>query len=668
MATRLGLGAGGLALALVALGYAGCSSSEAPAGAGGSGGGSTDACADCEPLPAAVCNAGSRYTGAGPAFVERTAEWGLTGVEGVRLSVVDLEGDGHPDFVVRRAAIASDDFVGDAGRSTWVMRNTGAKGFVDVTQSSGLLAMRTDPSGDRGRPGQVMAFADVDNDGDLDAFVALDTSDPAKSLGETSELMLNDGSGKFSFGPAGSAARSSEEPSHPSGITFVDFDRDGAVDLWVTQSSYQGIGQFTSTPQQDRLYRGDGQGNFLLVTEQVGLATAPWGSIPDMNAASSHANAWSSLACDLNGDGNPELLAGAYGRAPNHLWQAVRDDSGTRFVNRSIAAGYAFDGDQSWQENQFARCYCQQNPTAEDCDTVGAPQISCSQPNWNHATDRQPFRLGGNSGTTSCADIDNDGHLDLLTGEIRHWWAGSGSDASEILLNTGEADVRLERPGNAAVGLSREHTTVSWDEGHMTNAVFDFDNDGWPDIYIGASDYAGNRGLLYHQASKLAFTEVALAAGIAHNRSHGVIVADFDRDGDLDVIVGHSRARCDATLPNDCYETANVRLFENVLGETGNFVQLRLEGGTGTNRSAIGARVTVVAGGVTQTQEVGGGHGHYGAQHDLVLHFGLGAACEAEVTIRWPDGALTTETVTLPAGHRFLLSQGTHPRVDPRSG
>ena len=123
-------------------------------------------------------------------------------------------------------------------------------------------------------------------------------------------------------------------------------------------------------------------------------------------------------------------------------------------------------------------------------------------------------------------------------------------------------------------------------------------------------------------------------------------------------------ARCDAALPNDCYETMQVRLFENVMDE-GNWIQLHLVGGEGTNRAAIGARVAVTAGGVTQTQEVGGGFGHYGCQNDMVLHFGLGEACEADITVRWPDAELTEETLTLPAGYRFLVTQGELPRVEP---
>ena len=107
-----------------------------------------------------------------------------------------------------------------------------------------------------------------------------------------------------------------------------------------------------------------------------------------------------------------------------------------------------------------------------------------------------------------------------------------------------------------------------------------------------------------------------------------------------------------------------------MLGDQGNWLQLDLAGGPGTNRAAIGARVTVKTAGaggqtLTQTQEVGGGHGHYGIQHDRVLHFGLGAACAAEVTIRWPDQPLTTQRIELPAGYRFRIAQGQAPTVVP---
>lgn len=614
----------------------------------------------CGEVPEARCAAGTPWAPGVPIFAERTVEWGLEGVEGVRLAVADLDADGRPDLVVHRGGVRADDFA-SGERHTWVLVNRAHGRFEDVTEASAMFAPRSAANEGRARPGEVVAFADVNGDGAIDAFTGLTTTDAMATLGETSEIVLNDGSGRFTLGPASSDARRASEPSAPAGASFVDFDRDGHVDLWVPQNSYVGSGSFQAAPQQDRLYRGDGTGAFVDVTHEMGLTTEPWANYQTLNEGRAHTNAWSGAACDLDGDGQPELLAASYGRAPNHLWHNI----GGLFENRSVASGYAYDGDLTWQDNQFARCHCQANPSDDGCAGIEPPLVSCAMQNWSHSADRQPFRLGGNSASTLCADLDGDGDLDLLTGEIRHWWAGSGSDGSEVLVNVGESPVRFERPGDDAVGLAIEHGSVSWDEGHMTNAVLDFDQDGALDIYQGASDYPGNRGRLYRQSGPLAFVEVSSTDGIDHHRSHGVVVADFDLDGDQDLVVGHSRARCDATSSADCYPTSQVRFFENVLSDSGNWIQLDLEAAAGTNRAAVGARVTVRAGDLVATREVGGGHGHYGAQDDRIVHVGLGPHCEAVVTIRWPDAARTTQTFGVTAGYRFRVRQGEAPVAVP---
>jgi len=163
---------------------------------------------------------------------------------------------------------------------------------------------------------------------------------------------------------------------------------------------------------------------------------------------------------------------------------------------------------------------------------------------------------------------------------------------------------------------------------------------------------------LYRQTEPLRFVAVPEGHGIDQLRSHGSVAADFDHDGDLDLIVGQSPARC----YDDCYDPQHPRFFENV-SDAGNFLQLELVGGAGTNRAAIGARITIDAGGIVQTREVGGGDGQYGDQTDLVQHVGLGEACEAEVTVRWPDAALTTETFTLGGGYRWRIEQGEQPEI-----
>ncbi len=614
------------------------------------------ACGGDDTASPLVCEDGTAWTPGAIAFRDATAEWGLDvlGATGTRLSTVDYDGDGWPDLAVRSPSQGSDDFGEKGLRYNWLLRNTGTGAFEDVTLASGVVASRAGLA--TGRPGQVWAFADVDDDGDLDLLTGL--SDTSGAWDDTTELVLNDGDGTFTLGPEGSDFQYGGVDA-PAGISFVDVDRDGLVDVWITENV-----DGTGMPGQDRLYRNLGGALFEDVTTDAGLRTERWNDVEDLNAGLAHSWAWSSLACDLNGDGDAELLASSYGRAPNHLWLA--DGDGT-FTNRSVASGYAYDARMDWSDNESARCWCHLHPDAEDCEGVPEPNIRCNQDSdafrWDHDLDREPFRLGGNSGTTVCADVDGDGRMDLLTTEIVHWDVGSSSDPSELLFNTGDPEVVLERPANEATGLTRQHELDDWNDGDMTGAVFDFDNDGLPDVFVGSSDYEGAHALLWHHEGSRVFTAVPITEGIDHHRSHGVAVADFDRDGDLDVVLGHSGARCE----DDCYETFNVRFFENVTGEDQgvrpNFLQVRLEG-TSANRAAIGARVTVAAGGVAQTQEVGGGHGHYGVQHDLALHFGLGTACEAEVTVRWPDAALTTETFTLEGGHRWHVPQGGTPATE----
>jgi hypothetical protein len=590
-------------------------------------------------------------------FQEVTEEWGLAdiGAAGMQLNIVHLDGDDRPDLIVR------------FGDRPFVLHNIPG-GFEEVTEESGLIIPATGP----------VASGDVDGDGDIDVY-APQTVPDAAAADRWSEVWLNDGDGFFVAGPSDSDARFEGRRAAPAGATLIDVDLDGILDLWVTQFVPAGANQAL----QDDLLLGVGDGAFNDATFRSGLATSDW-TISALNQGRAHSNAWSGAACDLNGDGWPELLASSYGRQPNHLWQASGDaNAGTvRFENRSVASGYAFDERTAWQDNVSAQCHCRDNPRDAECaDVPNKGAAFCTnlfnafggRYRWNHAQDRNPFRLGGNSSATVCVDIDNDGDIDLLTGEIRHSDVGSTADPAELLVNTGEADVRFERPGNDATGLKREWPfgeagELGWDEGAMTMAVLDFDNDGRTDIYWGLSEYPGNKGTLFHQLPDQPgkFRRVETADMFEHLRSHGVVSGDFDRDGDMDIIVGHSRSRCGG----ECYETHQIRAFENLLGQDGNWVRLRLEGNVhlpdhqdeATNFAAIGARVRVTTpDGVTQTQEVDGGHGHFNSQKDLALHFGLGTHCTAKVEIRWPNRDLTTQTINVQAGYSYRVPMSSAP-------
>jgi hypothetical protein len=135
-------------------------------------------------------------------------------------------------------------------------------------------------------------------------------------------------------------------------------------------------------------------------------------------------------------------------------------------------------------------------------------------------------------------------------------------------------------------------------------------------------------------------------------------IADFDNDGDLDVVLGTSLAR---TCNTDWMGRSVVRLYENVASEA-NWTSVRLvgRGEGGANRAAIGAKVLVTAGGVTQMREVQGTWGLAGLSTELVAHVGTGSNCMIDrIEVRWPDAARSVETFrNVSANYRIELRQG----------
>ncbi len=618
-------------------------------------------------MTASNCAPSSFYQPGVKAFEEKTQEMNLTGVEGTLMTVADINQDHWPDLIVRRGGVNADVLDEGGKRNTWVFINRNGV-FEDFTTESNFLAVRGNYPINVGRPNWVVTLGDIDNDGDLDAYSGIDMRNPPQittATGEvfavdqeSSEVLLNDGQGHFELTYLQDPLRRIGKGDVPSGASFVDFDLDGNLDLWLSQG---GLG----APLQDRLYKNMGRGEYQDWTENAGLITKEWEDLNDLNEGKAHTTAWSATACDLNGDGYSELLAASYGRAPNHLWKSKSENNAIAFDNISVASGYAFDGNQDWTGDQFARCYCEFNRDAEDCAMVPSADLQCdpNQINWDHSTGREAFRLGGNSGATLCDDFDNDGDLDLYTTEIHHWWGGVGSDESEILVNDGTA--HFERPGRSMTGMTILHSTPDWDEGHITAGSLDFDNDGYQDIYLGATDYPGNRGRLYHNVSGFLasehpmFEEVGIEDGFENNRSHGVAIADFDRDGDSDMIVGHSLMRC-YEGENPCYATAQIRYFENKIGQNGNWIQLKLEGnGIQSNRFAVGAKIIVrTANDLNVIKHIQGGYGHFGQQQDHLVQIGLGAECTAQVEIHWPDRAQSVDVLMLDANKRYLVKQG----------
>ena len=204
------------------------------------------------------------------------------------------------------------------------------------------------------------------------------------------------------------------------------------------------------------------------------------------------------------------------------------------------------------------------------------------------------------------ASLRNDGNIDLYTGEIAHADVGANSDRAQLLTNVTEQGqpARFNRVDRTTNGLVPTLARTA-DEGVLSNAMFDFDNDGRMDISLSRTDkyessyttelQKGWFGLMHQTASgmfealdrSVGLTDEDGGPGMKGAQNHAW--SDIDRDGDLDLLVG---AR------DQGGGRANL-LFRNDLGSKHHWLGLRLVGGGAVNRDAIGARVTLTVGDTT---------------------------------------------------------------------
>jgi len=244
---------------------------------------------------------------------------------------------------------------------------------------------------------------------------------------------------------------------------------------------------------------------------------------------------------------------------------------------------------------------------------------------------------GGHTYGGDFGDVDNDGDMDFFVCNLAHPRVQPWSDPSMFVINSGDPDYLYEN-------LFYDYGFI-YDEGDVNAEFGDFDNDMDLDLAIGTL-YSGHYSKLYRNDGVYGFTDVSYHTQSAIHESVSVVWSDVDEDGDLDLFIA------------DRSGAPYVHLFVNHVGSQNNFVELDLEGTT-TNRDAIGARVTLTAGGVTQMRDVQGGGGHSNTQHSRIVHFGLAQNTEIdEVTVRWVGG--DTETISgIEPNHRYLVVEGT---------
>ena len=543
-----------------------------------------------------------------PWFVDVAEERGLPAGFAHRNVWSDLDGDGWADAVLHNERV----FLNRPDPA-------GGRRFVEASGAMGALGLTPG-----GRRPDLLLFGDLDGDGDTDAFVGI-SCDPGNPKwtddGARSRVFLQE-DGRFV------PLAGSELPPEPLiAGALLDVDRDGLLDV-VTGGSYVSGGlELEATPL--RLWRGLGQGRLTDATEEAGLSLRR-----EAGHLDSRRPIYGITAADWNGDGQQDLLVCGYGRQRNLLFE----NRGGRFVDVGVETGFAGDADQSGAYPEATKVWWRKRFNQE-----------------RH--DEPPFRANGNTFAAAPGDVNNDGHLDVFLAEITHAWAGPSSDRSSLLVNQGPPGFAFRR----AVLEGRHHADpLNWNQGDLYAAWFDADNDGLLDLLLASGDYPDDQRLrLFHQAQPGVLRDASGPAGLGPwDNATQISLADYDRDGDLDVLVGNSNMR----LPPEmrARRPLKVALFENRIGQRNHWLNVRLIGGENANRDALGARVTVVAGDLRLTRELSGGVGHAGQNDARELAFGLGANARVErLEVRWPDADGSVSVFTdLPADRCVVIRQG----------
>lgn len=488
---------------------------------------------------------------------------------------------------------------------------------------------------------------------------------------------------------SGSATKRYILESMAGGVALFDYNKDGWLDIYLTNGSTI-EGEIRGNNQhQDTLYRNNRDGTFTGVTGETGLGDRQW----TMGVA----------IADVNNDGFDDIYLTNYGTNRLYLNSAsgvFRDasrESGAALAGWSSSAAFADydrDGDLDLYVSQYLEfdirdlpkdsALCRYRGIAVQCGPRGMTP-SRGRLLENDGTGRfrdvsvasgiakaeASFGLGAVWG-----DYDNDGDPDL--------YAANDSLPNYLFRNNGNktfTEAGLQA-GVALTGDGREQAGMGVDFG-------DYDNDGDLDLIV--TNFSDDYTTLYRNDGAGQFSDVSHAAGIVQPTwamlSWGVQFADLDNDGLLDIVAanGHVYPEVDRhdlgtkyRQPPNFFRNSGAGRFREMPAFTaaaasrglaigdldndgaldivvanldaapwvirgasprGNWMQFNLRG-TASNRNAVGARVTVKTRGASMMREVNSG-GSYQSHSDFRLHFGLGAATSAdEVLIRWPTGAV----------------------------
>jgi len=529
--------------------------------------------------------------------------------------------------------------------------------FTDVTKSAGINFINASSPEKKyiveSMSGGVAMF-DYDNDGRLDIYLVNSYTVEAalaKKPRPHAALYHNLGDGKFEEVASQAGV---DDPGWTMGVSVADYDNDGLDDLYVTCFG------------PNKLYRNLGNGKFADVTAKAGVGVARF----------STGAAWA----DYDRDGDLDLFVAGYvdfrldelpqfGKGAQCQYRGIPVQCGPRGLQGAGDTLYRNNGDGTFTDVSKQAKVNDPNGLYglgvmwTDFDDDGWPDIFVANdttPNFAYRNNHDGTftDIGFTSGLAvdengneqacmgiSIGDYDRDGRLDLIVTNF--------ADDYDTIYHK-NADGTFSDVTRATKTVEPGLPYLKWGV-----KFFDFDNDGWLDIFVanghvypqveGAypGGMYGQRKLLYRNLHDGTFSEIAADAGEAllkRRVSRGAAFGDYDEDGDLDVIVNELDGP-PMLLRND----GGAQVGD---GQAGNWVSLKLTGTGKSNRNAVGARVKLTAGALTQIDEVHAGDS-YLSHSDWRLHFGLGSAREVrELTIQWPDG--TTEKIAKPPINRTL--------------
>jgi hypothetical protein len=524
-----------------------------------------------------------------------------------RVVFADINNDFWPDAVINRNRV----FLNKPDAASPIGRK-----FIEV-QNTGLSAPQS---------GTTANFADLDRDGKLDAIVAENVQPDNKDWKDHGmRTRWHKGNGDGSFGEA----RPLPTPPRPTIATTVgDINQDGWLDIYFG-NSYQ-HDSYAGFPGDLLLSNKDGGWDHVSLPDD----DVPFTEDEDLGARPTYG------AMMMNLDElRPTIYSLSYGRRWNRLWI---QRSNTLWEDIAPQAGLDAD---SVRNGEYPQWLYERAKTDTRFPTKA----------------EKPFRSNGNSFDSSVADVDNDGRLDLFVSEITHAWAGEASDRSRLLFQ--KAPMTFETREAFSVDRIKGYDPQRWNQGDLFAELVDMDGDGWTDLLLSAGDYPDQHLRLYLNDKGKGFKEAPDAFPVKHDGSQQISLADIDRDGSPDLIVGQTFNRLNAEQIGG--RKPYLKVFANKLSKNKRLNLRFTSAHLPNNPHALGATVTVTLmdGRKLKNQLLGIG-GHAGKQHDFEVRFGLGQAdTVARVEIRWPTPHEMSQAHHNLRSGTYFIDSGKDPKL-----